>query len=108
MRASGVTGRSGAIAGRTIGAGATPPRNGAIAGRTIGTRNALWKGAVRPPSKGPAWAEVSIDATNPHAARMTSMLAAIRMVIALVLSALSTDPLYSASFAGSSALTSGL
>jgi hypothetical protein len=30
------------------------------------------------------------------------------MVIALVLSAISTDPLYSASFAGSSALTSGL
>jgi hypothetical protein len=53
MRASGMTGGGGAIAGRIIGARAITGRSGAIAGRIVGARNALWEGAVRPPSKGP-------------------------------------------------------
>jgi hypothetical protein len=68
MRASGMTGGGGAIAGRIIGARAITGRSGAIAGRIVGARNALWEGAVRPPSKGPAWADVSPGAMNPPAA----------------------------------------
>ena len=66
-------------------------RSGAIEGRIVGARNALWEGAVRPPPKGPAWADVSPGAMRPPAAKMTRMLAAIRMVIARALPALSTD-----------------
>jgi hypothetical protein len=84
-------GRGGAIAGLIIDARATTGRSGAIAGRIIGARNVLWEGAVRPPSKGPAWADVSPGAMNPPAAKATRMLAVIRMVIARALPALSTD-----------------
>src|SRR5262245_26583309 len=90
MRASGMTARGGgAIARRTIGGAAATGRH-AIAGRIIGAWNALCD-ALRPPAKGPAWADVSTDATNPHAAKMARMLATIRTVIALVPSALSGD-----------------
>jgi hypothetical protein len=64
------------------GAGATTCRGGAIAARLIG---ALFKGAARPPKKAAPLAGASTGAT--HATKRARMLAAIRMVIALVLPA---------------------
>jgi hypothetical protein len=64
-------------------------RGGAIAARLIGVWNPLWKGATGPPIKAPPRADVSTGA--PPTAKMTRMLAAIRMVIARALPALSTD-----------------
>ena len=81
--------RGGAIAGRIISAGVTTRRGGAIAARLIGVWNPLWKGATGPPIKAPPRADVSTGA--PPTAKMTRMLAAIRMVIARALPALSTD-----------------
>jgi Protein of unknown function (DUF1236) len=53
------TTNGGAIAGRIIGARAVTGRSGAIAGRIVGARNALWEGAVRPPSR--ATAELALS-----------------------------------------------